>query len=493
MKKPALTIKKATIPLKYMKRLLTLLSTFVSIIAFAQQNKPSDAYAAAMGLTKSNPTQTLSVDIDWDKSVGKVKELHGVNNSPVVHYRTIPEFKEAGIPYSRTHDTYSRFGGNVYVDIPNIFPNFDADPNDPASYDFTFTDAYINSLVKSGTKVFYRLGVTIENNHKLKAYRIYPPKDNLKWAKICAGIIRHYTKGWAKGHNYDIKYWEIWNEPENPMMWKGTRQEFFELYKTAATYLKKEFPEIKIGGFAGCGFFEITRPMEKCPTRGLKILDWFHEFIQLAADKKNPIPLDFFSWHLYTDDPKELGIHAEYVRKSLDKLGLTHVENINNEWNYTLGAKHAKTRKNEKGASMCAATMCIMQQGSVDKAMYYDATPTRSYCGIYNYPEMTLTKTYFVFKAFNELYKLGTSVAISDRKDKEIYAIAATDESKSNKAILVTNYSDEEQNVKLNFKGDATSVVLIDTDYTFTEINYMLSSKKTLKMPPYSTFLIKVK
>ena len=87
-----------------------------------------------------------------------------------------------------------RFGGGVYVDIPNIFPNFDADPDDPASYDFTFTDAYLSGLVKSGVEPFYRLGVTIENYHEIKAYRIYPPKDPQKFAKICEMMIRHFNE-----------------------------------------------------------------------------------------------------------------------------------------------------------------------------------------------------------------------------------------------------------------------------------------------------------
>ena len=37
----------------------------------------------------------------------------------------------------------------------------------------------------------------IEAGLGIKAYYIYPPADNLKWAKICEGIIKHYNYGWA--------------------------------------------------------------------------------------------------------------------------------------------------------------------------------------------------------------------------------------------------------------------------------------------------------
>ena len=46
------------------------------------------------------------------------------------------------------------------------------------------------------------------------------PEDFDKVAEIFAGTIRHYNKGWGNGHEWGIKYWEIWNEPDgNNTMW----------------------------------------------------------------------------------------------------------------------------------------------------------------------------------------------------------------------------------------------------------------------------------
>ncbi|MBO4633248.1 MAG: hypothetical protein J5858_15120, partial [Lentisphaeria bacterium] len=148
----------------------------------------------------------------------KIKPLHGVNNSPVSLYEPPKGFKEAGIPFCRLHDTAGAYGGAHYVDIPNVFPDFEADPKDPTSYDFAFTDAYLKQLHAAGTEIFYRLGVTIENNYRIKGYHNHPPKDFKKWAEICAGIVRHYNHGWANGFKLGIQYWEIWYEPENPSM-----------------------------------------------------------------------------------------------------------------------------------------------------------------------------------------------------------------------------------------------------------------------------------
>ena len=88
------------------------------------------------------------IKVDFDEVVGKVKPLHAVNEVPSVDFRYggaqegMDFFKEAGIPYSRLHDVSGRYGGNVFVDISNIFRNFDADENDPANYDFIFTDKH---------------------------------------------------------------------------------------------------------------------------------------------------------------------------------------------------------------------------------------------------------------------------------------------------------------------------------------------------------------
>ena len=91
--------------------------------------------------------------IDFTKSIGPVKPMHSTGQGPLLR-KLMPDFsmfrylKEAGVPYARLHDVGGMFGGNLYVDIPNLFRDFDADENDPASYDFTFTDLYIAALVE---------------------------------------------------------------------------------------------------------------------------------------------------------------------------------------------------------------------------------------------------------------------------------------------------------------------------------------------------------
>ena len=135
--------------------------------------------------------------VDQTKILGKIKPMHGVGQPPILNGNTsmFHYLSEANVPYSRLHDVGGAYGGSVFVDIPNVFRNFDADENDPDSYDFAFTDLLITELIHSGCEPIYRLGVTIENYHGIKAYHIYPPRDMAKWARICEHIIRHYNEG----------------------------------------------------------------------------------------------------------------------------------------------------------------------------------------------------------------------------------------------------------------------------------------------------------
>ena len=121
-----------------------------------------------------------TVKVDFNKIVGKMKPMHGIGQPPGNGVRSAPFYHyltEAGIPYSRLHDVGGWMGGGLYVDIPNLFPDFDADESNPENYDFAYTDAMIKSLIDAKVEPYFRLGVTIENAHMLKAHRIFPPKD----------------------------------------------------------------------------------------------------------------------------------------------------------------------------------------------------------------------------------------------------------------------------------------------------------------------------
>jgi len=392
-----------------------------------------------------------TIAFDFSHSDGMIRPLHGVDGAPYSH-RDRGAFatkflQQAKIPYSRLHDCMGIYGGAHFVDIPNIFPNFDADETDPASYDFAHTDSYIGAIVKAGTKIVYRLGITIDWG--FKKYHTMPPKDYQKWARICEHVIRHYNEGWADGFDWNIEDWEIWNEPENPPMWSGTKEEFFDLYVTAAKHLKACFPHLKIGGYGGCGFYAITRENQN---------DFYKSFVPYFTDfldvvKANDAPLDFYSWHIYNSDPEEVLTHAKFVRETLDAKGFSETESSLNEWNYGAEGHSHLEKKTMYGASYVAAVMTVLQNsGLVDTAMYYDAHGFCAYNGLLRMEDNKPMKPYFALRAWGDLWSLG-QYHRPETAGEALYCCAASDADRNNCGVLLSNVTAEGQWTELRFDG----------------------------------------
>lgn len=442
------------------------------------------------------------VSVDFNKCAGKIKPLHGVCCAPYARSKGSEQtmidrlFREGNIPYSRLHDCCGAYGGSYYVDIPNIFRDFNADENDPASYDFHYTDEYITAIRKTGCEIYYRLGISIESGSK--KYTVAPPKDFEKWTRICEHIIMHYNEGWADGFHYGIKYWEIWNEPDNPgnangkNMWDGTKEQFFELYKTASIYLKKEFPEILIGGYGSCGFYATTRKV--VPEGFPEFVTYFTDF--LAMVKENQCPLDFFSWHLYTGDEQELLAHAKYVRETLDSHGFTDTESHLNEWNLHGEGDGFAEKHTMEGASFNAAVLCMLQNTRyLDKAMYYCFSPSSRYNGFLNLNDSGICPPWYSFVAFGRLYSLGNCY---ETKSDGVYAAAAGNANAQ--AVLVSNYNSDDSDVSISlkgtFSGKTAHILYITAEKSLTEeFSFKVSdtADMNVRLPKQTVLLIEIK
>jgi hypothetical protein len=217
-------------------------------------------------------------------------------------------------------------------------------------------------------------------------------------------------------------------------------------------------------------------------------LAWYDAFLDYVCASETSAPLDFFSWHLYTDDPEEITFHAKYAQDRLSAHGLTHTENIFNEWNYASGEGDQRwvNMKEADGAAFVASAFCLMQESPIDKAMYYVATPSGCYCGLYYFPSMDLTPTYYAFRAWQELYRLGRQCHVSgDELPPKCYATAASDGTDS--AVLLVNNGDDTQELSLNTTGPALSHARL-TDWTRKFATVPL--QPTISLPPKGVLLL---
>ena len=474
--------------------------------------------AMAIGSAMAAPTALVTVDVA--REAGPIKPMNAVNNGPAVKKANandqkrgnFEDYRAARIPFARTHDSINCVSGGAHnCDINAIFPNFDADENDPANYDFVFTDHYLDNIRRAGTEVYFRLGQTIE--HGPKKYGVLPPKDYAKWARICEHVIRHYNEGWGWGadkewttkniawsNQFNIVYWEIWNEPDldpsdgelprNPRCWGGTVTNFFQLYETAAKHLKAKFPRLKIGGPALAGS-----------------LGWGDRFLAYCRD--NNVPLDFFSYHIYATEPKRIAKMGEDVRKMMVKYGFGNSEAILNEWNYVKGwtddwvysLEVESGRFNQKAAAFIAATMADCQSAPIDILMFYDARISSGMNSLFDKTTLWPMKGYYPFYAWSKMVDCGTQAActVEGTASEKFHAAAAKGPGGSG-AVLVSLYSSDDNDtatIETTVRVPGVSLArarchLTDAVRTYTEVPLDLQpdGSAVVRMQPNSFALV---
>jgi len=374
------------------------------------------------------------VFFDCSQTDGTLRQFGEINVGPLPVYGKegvdiSSQYNEIGISFVRTHDFFGP------TDVSFIFPNWSADPLLESSYDFSLSDEYVSAIVDAGCEVFYRLGESASDNESLRMV----PSDFEKYAEVCKHIMMHYNEGWADGFRFDIKYWEIWNEPDLSGFWNGSAQQYYEFYEKVSTVLKDHNDSLLIGG--------------PC-TSSIDDERFTTDFLEFVAS--NDLPLDFYSWHRYAKSPFHLYEGSVFVREMLDSFGLTSVENINTEWNIDILTPQ-REKDNEKNAAFTAACLSALQDSGLDYGFRYRGPQDDSWLlrvigfdlslfsadGFYKSPALS-------YLAMNNMVS-GTPLRLSsDVIDAEdgFTALGSRDQAGTNITILLSNF--ESGNVECN-------------------------------------------
>ena len=396
------------------------------------------------------------ITVDCSRTNGEFRALHGVNGGILSEGSTVdltPFWQEAKIPSTRLHDC--QWPAPAVVDMHALFPDFRNDPKQPENYRFGPTDDYLKPIVQNSTQIIYRLGESIE--HTERKHFVNPPPNAEKWAEIALHVVKHYNDGWADGFRYNIQYWEIWNEPENqPAMWTGTDDEFFNLYQTTAKKIKRHYPHLKIGGPSVGGGFEIAE-------NGWQVSPYVVSFLRFV--KANEVPLDFFSWHTYTDEPRELVEKNRVIRKYLDDNGFTSTEIHLNEWNYLpdkdwgpmLRKHNGKEREKwyqqmggSEGAAFLLAVLLEMQNEKVDVCNFYKGD-TGGF-GLFTV-DGTPKKNFFAMKAFRQLLATPLKFKTDGMVPNQCTVAVGTNSERNAITVLVANLRNDTEKNTIRFHG----------------------------------------
>ncbi|WP_299039343.1 GH39 family glycosyl hydrolase [uncultured Pseudokineococcus sp.] len=164
-----------------------------------------------------------------------------------------------------------------------------------AVYDFSVADQVYDAIVGAGHHVLVELAFTprdmlppeadelqvvpsptVYSSYEAGAWA-YPPRDFGEWGELVAAHARHCVERYG-ADEVRTWLWELWNEPDI-FYWKGTVEQFCELYDVTAAAVRSVLPDAQVGGPAVTGGG----------------VDFLRTFLEHTSTRSTP--LDFVSFH----------------------------------------------------------------------------------------------------------------------------------------------------------------------------------------------------
>lgn len=308
------------------------------------------AYFDDLSLTEVTDTSMYRYTVQIDSVTGVIRPFLSTNVGPVngSSVDLSSQFRETGIDFVRTHDYYGP------CDLHVIFPDTSRDPLDSTAYNFSSSDSVIGPIIQSGSQVLYRLGESFES----PPVHNYPPADFIKTAQVFVQIAKHYNEGWNGGYHYNIRQWEIWNEPDGVGFWNGTAAQYAHFYNVVANALKQYDSTFILGGPALASVYSSV-------------------FLKTFLDsvRTNHAPLDFFSYHSYYEaNPYHFAVLDSLVASTLQGYGYGNTPRYLTEWNnyqYNAGDDYFIWRDDPFSAASEISTHTYLQQTRLAKAFRY--------------------------------------------------------------------------------------------------------------------------
>ena len=253
---------------------------------------------------------------------------------------------------------YVRFHGLFHDDM------FVYRKNGKECFNFQYVDELFDRLLAIGIKPFVELGFCPGDLASEKGTVFWwkghgsPPNDPAKWAELIARFIKHIIARYGIDEVLTW-YFEVWNEPNLSPFFRGTKSQYFELYKITVQAVKAIEPRLRVGGPSTSNFVpdarfdgeteDKTQHRVVTQAKDLDALDWKPVWLEqfLAYCTREKLPVDFISVHPYPTDwaldehgtgkkltrgvdatPKDLAL----LRRIMDASAFPHAEIHLTEW-----------------------------------------------------------------------------------------------------------------------------------------------------------------
>ncbi len=235
----------------------------------------------------ADPEVTTVVTVDWTNVTGRInRAIFSLEGLPKVYQtaKTNPTLMPSYLLLN-PQETFTRMETWIHLMEP------ENDNDDPEVFDWDrlypqnmirFVDDredYEALLDRLGTERLSLLCYNVDWNKSEDESD--PVADKHEWAEFAAAVVTDYN-GTDPSNRPRLRYVEIWNEPNMPMFYGGTRESYFELFNIAADRLHRDHPEVQVGGPA------LT------PAYWAEPEEWYVDFLEACGDKA-----DFVIHHIY--------------------------------------------------------------------------------------------------------------------------------------------------------------------------------------------------
>lgn len=237
-----------------------------------------------MEFTIAKDCKTYPHKKHWQYCVGSGHALLALRTDYTRQLKFIHE--ELGIRYVRFHGIFCDDMNTVHT-LADMMPFPGAEQFTEQS--FHACGVAYDNVLEAGMKPFVELSfmpkaLAARDDRGMFFYKpcISPPADYEAWAEYIRSFVRFLE------HRYgpeEVRAWpfEVWNEPDLPVFFSGTRDEYFKLYEATARAIKSVDEKIRVGG----------------PSTSSS--RWVRSFMDFC--EKNQVPVDFISTHQYAGDP----------------------------------------------------------------------------------------------------------------------------------------------------------------------------------------------
>ncbi len=263
------------------------------------------------------------------------------------------------------------------------------------TWDLRQTDAEVEAASQHGVDIVFNLGFTPtwassapDNVCTVGKGACVVPRNIEDW--------RNYVKTLAARYKNKVKYYEVWNEPDDSTFWKGTDAGLVEL--TKATYEALKSVDASI---------QVLSPAPGSPG-GIALLD---RLFAAGAGKY----IDIVAYHPYVspEPPESLYRYFQQIRQVMQKHGLEQKP----LWATEVGWA-TKPLPDNIQAAYVAETFLLLRAAGAERVFWYQwGNRNENTLFLVNEDNVTLTPAGIAFKVAED-WMIGAVVTSCDSSDK---------------------------------------------------------------------------